>query len=357
MADDVTPTSPTPEPEKKTNHLLETSADSPDPDEAELTAALKAEEDEAKAGGVTPLDDAVPAAEETTLQPAAEPQPGPTVPLAVAQDERQKRQDLEAELRKRTTTALYWKGVADGKYPDPRVLGTPAAEVSPSVARSRAIKSEMTELAKKVDAGTLNVEEFENQRQQLDDQLNQIRESDLMAKVKAATPAASTDLYLSTLTGDIEKDNQSWLPNVPDDEIQMAIPFARKDLAAAGVNLEEIAGTPLGDYRLRQAVVERLKKFGFDETYGTGEKPAALAPAAPTARPTAGQIAEKKGLAAAAPPTPAGITAPANTWTSERVDAMDSVDLENVPMSELKKIGDAIDRQTAATRVSAPTRR
>mgnify|MGYP001588599337 CR=1 FL=1 len=50
-------------------------------------------------------------------------------------------------------------------------------------------------------------------------------------------------------------------------------------------------------------------------------------------------------------------TAPASTWTEDRVENMDSVDFENMPMAQLKQIGELIDREAANKRVSTVGRR
>lgn len=369
MADEAlttpeTPAAPAPaETEKKTNHLLETPADGPDPDQAEMDAALAevAAEEKAKTDGTeTPAAAAEPAAAAPgAAAPAAAPAAPETtmVPVAAVQEERTKRQNAEEEVRKRTATALYWKGVADGKYPDPKGTREAAPAPAPERAAEKAIKDKMSELADQVDAGTLTVKEYEAQRQELDEQLGQIREDRVMDRVKAAIPRASDDLYLQTLTKQLEDQNAGWLNNMPDDEIRRLRPFAEEHLREAGVNLAEIAGTPIGDYQLRNAIVEVAKEMGRDKKYGAASSAAPAAPGAPAVRPTAEQLKEKERLAALAPPAPVGTTAPANSWTADRIDAIDPLDLENMPLAELKRIGDQLDRNVAATRVPTTTRR
>lgn len=344
----------------KSNHLLETDKNSPDPDEVELQAALKEVEDEGKA----PAGDETPAVEtpksEAAETPAAK-TPATTdnnnVPVAALQDERNKRHEAEDLARKNASSALYWKGVADGKYPDPRRPKEETTEPTADETREAEIKSEMTDLAKQVDAGTLSVEEQEAKRQALDDELAGIREERILGKVKAVAPQAGNDLYLQTLTGKLEEADP-WIKNVPENDIQNLIPFARDMLAKDGVDMTAINGTPIGDYRLREALIKTAKQFGFNERYAGETTPAApKAPDSSVTRPTADHLKEKQELQAKAPGAPSGTTAPANTWTEERVSSMDSVDLETMPMSELKKLTENLDRQATATRTSTTTRR
>lgn len=330
-----TPAAPTPTP-----------VEDVDPDQAELDAALKEVDAEDKAKAATPPAETPPA--ET---PPAETPPAPettTVPVAALQEERRKRQEAEEAYRKSVSTALYYKGVADGRLPVPQREDEPPA---PKTDRIKEIRAAQRELGKQVDAGTLSTEEYEVQRQALDDEILGIREQRLLDEVKQSLPQGGHDLFLEEKTDALETANP-WVKKIPQDEIELLIPFARKELKASGFDLTSVAGTPIGDFKLREALVKVAQRQGFDKMYG-GEAAAAPAgtPATPTARPTAEQIAAKAALAAGAPPTPVGTTAPATTWNAERVETMDSLDLENMPMADLKRIGEAMDREAATARV------
>ena len=355
-----TETKPAEEQTAKTNHVLETPVDGPDPDEAELKAAEAEVAAEAKAAAEAPPPEATPAAtpaaapaETPVATPGAEPA---MVPVTAVQAERQKRQDVEEAYRKQVATTLYYKGVADGRLPIPQ--GGEQQQPPARTDRVKDIRAEQRELSKQVDAGTLSTEEYEAQRQTLDDELLEIREQRLLDEAKRSMPQSGHDLYLETQTAKLETENP-WVKNIPGDEMESLIPFARKALATKGIDMKSINGTPAGDYRLREALIDIGKEFGFDKRYAAA--PAAGTPAAPAppvvARPTEAQRKEKEALAASAPPTPVGTTAPVTTWSEERVASMDALDLENMPMSELRRIGDTIDREAAAARTHTTYRR
>ena len=379
MADDATPTpvpnqeppatppeTPADKPAGKSNHLLETDPNSPDPDEAEFQAALKEAEDEAKTAATeTPPGETPPATPPSSETPPADaaqhPEPStPQAPVAALQDERQKRQKAEEEARKNAATAAYWQGVAEGKYPDPRRPQSPEpTQPQPRAGddKIKAIRSDMKALAAQVDKGTLSTEEYEEKRALMEDEISTIREE----RIKSDIRASQSDMYLDTATTQLENAN-SWIKKVPTDELLDLTNGAVRDLRAAGVDYDSIAETPMGDYRLRVALVERAKRFGFDKTYGGGaapaaETPTAPAPASPTAVPTAEDIAAKKALALHAPPAPQGTGAPANTWTEQRVEEMSDLDLENMSKAELARLGNEMDRQATARRSASPTRR
>lgn len=329
------------------------------PDELELEEALAAVEAE----GNTPAEDnPLPAA--VTPTPAVETAPAAasaTVPIAAVQDERQKRQDAERratdaeeEVRKRTGTALYWKGVAEGKYPDPRNANGVDAVPSPKAE----IRGEMRALAAKVDAGTMSFEEAETQRQALEDKLDGIRETEIMARVQKSLPTPDNDLFLQTLTSELEAKNAGWIEKVPDDELLALVPFAKKDLMAAGFDVDKHAGTAIADIRLREAVAAKAKEFGFHTKYGSGGAENAPAkPATQMVAPSAQDLADKDALRKAAPPVPSGTSAPADPWNADRVEQMDSLDLENMSKADLARLGDKLDREAAATRTTGSSRR
>lgn len=347
-----------PEPAKKSNHVLETPADSPDPDEAELADALKAVE--AEGNGATPAPEPSLSLDTPPAPPPApivEPAAPQMVPVSAVQDERTKRQAAETEARNMAARALYYQGVAAGKYPVPNVdPATPPP--SPVDDRTQAIRTAQAELADQVDKGTLSVKEYESKRSLLDDELYEIRETRTLEKVNASKGG---DLYLDAVTGHLASENP-WIDQVPTEELLDLQPGAIRDLERAGVNFKAIAGTPMGDYRLREAVIGRAKRRGLDREYG--QQPPAqpgAAPATPAVPPntipTEADRKAKEALALGAPPTPSGTNAPVNAWTEERVEGMDSVDLENMPMADLKRLGSMMDQQATARRVNTPTRR
>lgn len=350
MADDANATATTEGEPKKTEEAVP--VPSQDPDEMELQAALKEVEDEAKEPAATTTEGEQPPAE----TPKHADESPKMVPVGAVQDERGKRQEAETLARKNAETAIYWKGVAEGRYPDPRRNEPETPEPSTTDKRGSEIKSEIAGLANQVDAGTLSFAEYQAKRQPLDDEYAQIRDDQIVEKVKAAMPKPDNDLRLQELTGKIESENP-WLEKVPNDEIQMLIPFARQDLAAKGIDLDSMAGTAAGDLRLREALVERAKVFGYDKRYGGAGQPAKNAPAAPVKAPTEEQRKAKEQLALTAPPTPIGTHAPGESMNSERVDAMSSLDLETMPMGELKKLTDKLEREATSIRTSSPTRR
>lgn len=360
MADEAEATTPTPaeetttptpaaEPGGKTNHVLETPVDGPDPDEAELKAAEAEVAAEAAAAAETPAADATPAADPAATPdatPAAAPGGEPaTVPVTALQAERQKRQDLEEAYRKQVATSVYYKGVADGRLPVPQGGEQPTQPAKTD--RIKEIRNAQRDLGKQVDAGTLSTEEYEVQRQQLEDELLEIREQRILSEAKAAIP--THDLVLEERTDKLEADHP-WVKNIPDHKMSNLIPFARDHLIEQGVDFKAVAGTPKGDLLLRQAIIDVGKEMGFDKKYAQPGTPATPAPAAVNATPTAAQVKEKVDLAAKAPPVPQGTTAPVTTWSEERVTSMDTLDLENMPMHELRRIGDTIDREAAAAR-------
>lgn len=348
---------PTPSPAQPDN-------DAVDPDEAELQQALADVEAEGKAAAAAaseaenaPTDPAAPASPAQSAAPAepAPAAPAPTmVPVAVVTEERDKRQEAEKLARSSVAAAAYWKGVAEGRYPDPGIKKP--AEPTPDD-RIADLRAQQKALSAKVDEGVLSTAEYEEQRTALEDQIYEIRESKILNQVKATQPKQS-DLYLDQLTQTIETQNATWLPNVPDDEIQAMVPLAKKDLAAAGFDIDANAGTAMGDYKLREAVVARLKTFGYDTRYGKTDPAPGAEPANKlNTKPSKEQLDEKRKLAAAAPPTPSGINAPVNSWTPDRVEEMDSLDLENMSRAQLRALGDEIDRQTNAHRVSTGARK
>lgn len=350
---------PAEKPENKTNHLLE--SDGVDPDLKELEeaeAAVKAEEAAATVEGDKPSDAPAPegekpAGEDNQQKPDGE--KNVTVPVAVAQEERHKRQTAEEVARRATTTALYWKNVAEGKLPLP---GARAQEAEPETAvqpsevkqRRQEIRNQIAALAEQVDDGKMSVKDFETQKGTLEDELDDLRETSL----RAAIPKGN-DLYLETLTKDLEGQNP-WLSKVDDDEIQAMLPLARKDLVGSGYDLKAKAGTPEADYMLRRALVDRLKKHGFDGGEAATSSPANQKPNV-NAKPTPAQVSEKQQLAADAPPQPKGAAAPADGWTPERVVDIDSVDLEKLPMRELNRILDSVDSQESSRRVNTASRK
>lgn len=317
-----------------------------DPDEEELQEALKAVEDESKA---TPT----PAATTTTPEtPAATTPPPAEVPVAAVQDERKKRQEAEELARQSMARELYWKGVADGKFPMPGVKGDPTPTATPDQSRIKQLRGEQKALAAQVDEGKLSVAEYEEKRGVLEDEIGVVREQSTLAKSQAAP-----DLYLGTITAKLEEANP-WIKSVPVAELLDLVPGAERDLVAAGVDFDAIRGTPMGDYRLREAVAARGIRRGFDKEYGQQtEQPAATTTPTVTAVPTDAQRKEKDDLAKRTPPVPTGTTAPANAWTAERVESMDALDLENMSAKDLKAVGDILEREAASTRVSSPTRR
>lgn len=358
MADDketqaTTPATETPAGETPvtTPAAAETPVEGVDPDQAELDDALKEVAAEDKVRAETPETETATTTTETSTAPAGE---AAMVPLAVAQAERAKRQELEEAYRKSVATTAYYKGVADGRLPIAQ-----ASEPEPKADRVKEIRAAQRDLGKQVDAGTLSTEEYELQRQALDDEMLEIRDRRLLDEVKQSQPQAGHDLYLETQTAALETANP-WVKNIPQDEIQLLIPFARKELKASGFDLVSVAGTPVGDYKLREALIKVAARQGFDKQYAADPAAAPAGTPAPAKLgtvPTEAQRKEKEALAASAPPTPVGTTATATTWTSERVESIDPVDFENMSMADLKRVGEVMDREAATQRSHTTTRR
>lgn len=347
---ETTPPAPVTPPAAKTNHLLESEGYDPDLKELEeAEAAVKAEEAAAASGeqppAETPPAEAPPGGEEE--KPAATTQ----VPVAVVQAERDKRQDAESIARKAVQSAAYWKGVAEGRFPLPGARSQeqePPAPPKPSRERRTEIRSEIETLAEQVDAGTLTVKDFEKQKGALEDELDDLR----LAEIQSAMPKGG-DLYLDTMTKQLE-DQNPWLANVPDDEISVFTTLAKKDLLARGYDLKGKAGSPEADYQVRCALIDRLKKHGFASSEAP---PAPPAPKTPGAKPTPAQVKEKEEIAAGAPPRPKGPAAPAEGWTPERVEEIDSLDLENMSMRDLRRIQESVDHNESARRVHTASRK
>lgn len=327
--------------------------DAPDPDQVEFEEALAEVAEEEKVKGATGETPAATTPALTTEPVATTPAahaPPVQVPVAAVIEERAKRQDAEAAAQKNAQTAAYWKGVADGTYPNPNGVARTHVVADPEPTDLDVIRGQQKSLAERVDQGSLSMADFVVENAKLDDQVHALRRADLIAET-----SGQGDMYLDTITSKLSNENP-WIERIPADELVALKPFAIKDLIRAGVDYQSIAGTPMGDYRLREAVISRARNFGMDQQYGAAA-PAPTTPTAPSTTPTARHLDEKIRLAAQAPPALPGMGAQAQTWTEDKVDDMNSLDLENLPMDQLKRVGDSVDRDVSTRRTTAPGRR
>lgn len=236
----------------------------------EAKAAVLAEEAGGKAegqGGAAPGEPTgqqQQAAPKDQQQPAAGAQPAaePTmIPYARFVEVNSAKSEAER-------VAAYWRGIAEAR-------GTPAPAAQPAQTQQtqtveppdplKALRDEKKALAKRYDGGELSMEDYEAQRDALDDKATSIREEQLLARVpKAAAPAqgASDALYLETLTAQLEIQHP-WVvvfdQVATNSEWELLRTRAIDNCAARGVDPTK---GDLGRYELRKEIAKLADELG-----------------------------------------------------------------------------------------------
>jgi hypothetical protein len=255
--------------------------------------------------------------------------------------------------------AAYWKGVAEARAQMHQPQGGATAQPPQPTPQQRLeqIHTAQDELAAKFDNGEITMAEFKKQERDLNSQEAQLREEALAARLKpaAAAPASSNDeLYLETLTANLEKDHPWVLPFnavATEAEWQFLSQRARENLNARGV---EIKGT-IGSYELRKEIsvlidklapnliadrLDQVKQKGF--TIPGTQSHAGAQQQPPASSGAAAARAKALEKAAAAPPDlssiPGSTGDTAGQVSEQRLEAMSEDEIGALPVSVKNKL-------------------
>ncbi|GEM_PF-2480786 len=206
--------------------------------------------------------------------------------------------------------AAYWKGVADGRQP----AGKPPAD-APSSTQTQAptdlaaINAQRVQLAKDFDDGKLTAADWEQKRQALDDQAQELREAALLAKLPKAS--SENDLVLEERTAQIAAQHpysELVFPVQPDNN---PIMDARRATLAAEANANVVAANPGIQPGARADLLYRAELARLTDVYGpiwfpNQPKPAPATQTSATPQPAISKTAqnrlEKLVLAGQQPP-------------------------------------------------------
>jgi hypothetical protein len=242
-----------------------------------------------------------------TTAPATRPTGQPMIPKPRLDEALKKAADAEA-------AAAYWKGVADGRQPAGK---TPAAPENPSTTQTQAptdlasIKAQRAQLAQDFDDGKLTAADWEQKRQALEDQAQQMWETALLAKLPKAS--SENDLVLEERTAQIAAQHpysELVFPVQPDNN---PIMDARRATLAAEANANVVSANPGLQPGARADLLYRAELARLTDVYGpiwfpNQPKPApanqtSATPATPGLSPTAQNRVNKLNLAAQQPPS------------------------------------------------------
>jgi hypothetical protein len=208
-----------------------------------------------------------PEAKPEDAKPVAEQKPeGTTKP----EDERAKpilipKGRFDEVLRERDkliATAAYHKARADAAEAAKPGKAEEAKAPTPEE-QIKTLRTQRLELAEKVDAGELTYKQAEQQRQQLEDAEQAVRDTVRKpAEQPRAQPKADSGLYLEEKTKDIEKDHP-YLAEIKDEgDFQFLVVKAVGELAKQGVRLPQGNLTEAQQLQLREKVAELSDEFG-----------------------------------------------------------------------------------------------
>lgn len=222
-----------------------------DMDDAELQQAVAAAQaEEAASPQAAAGTDAQPQQAKPAAPQGTEPQPAPIMIPKVRLDE------ALAAKQKAEQEAAYYRGQAEARATAPPPQGgQPQAPQPPQLTaeqRLTQIAAANEQLAKQFDDGEITMAEYKRQERTLAQQENQIRDQQLLAKVPQAPKSGTDELYLETLTAQLEE-KHPWVPifdqAASEADWKYVKDRATENLVARGIDPRNGA---LGVYELRK---------------------------------------------------------------------------------------------------------
>lgn len=326
-----------------------------DPDQIALRDARAAAEAEEAAGNDGTKPDPATAGAPAQQPPAAKPAGKSAVPLIpkarfdeVLTDRNKLAQD-NAYLRGKLDATLAAPATADGKpAPAPAPAQTPQQRLA-------AVDLEIDALAEKFDAGDLTMADFKKQERTLNEKRDAIREESRAKPVAAATGPDGNELYLETLTADLET-KHPWVDVF--DKVGSEADWAYlkstavENLTARGIDPSKGA---VGKYELRREVAALADQLGpallttRAQAKGIaipGQQPAPAAATTTTPKPGAAPLSPaaqarlaKLNTMNGAPPDLTAMTGSAETGDAEsRVETMSEEEWKALPAATKHRI-------------------
>jgi hypothetical protein len=237
---------------------------STDPDEIELREAQAAAKTEDAAGQAKPADQVTTPAPD---KPADAPQPQPSGQPEMVPHARF--HEVNLAKGKAEQDAAYWRGVAEARAQQAPAAGgqppVPQPQQQTPEAKLAEIGTAIDALAKKFDDGEITMADFKKQERELTNKEAVLREEAVLAKVKlasAATAPQSDELYLETLTVELEKAHP-WI-TVADKVGNAADWKALNELAYQRCveNGKDPTKGTFGKYEIRKAAAEIADEIG-----------------------------------------------------------------------------------------------
>lgn len=284
-------------------------AESTDPDVIEWEAAKAAVKAEETAKGADDQDNQAgadgpqqPPAAAAKDQPQGEKSPVTgQQPADVALIPKPRFDEVLDAKNKAEQNAAYWRGIAEARAPAaPGQSGQPqqAQQQQPQPTpqeRIASLRTKIVAVAKQYDDGEITYAELKAQEARITDEIDAAREEALLAKVKPATPAASSgndELYLETLTNQLE-DDHPWVKPfnavATETEWNFVAARARDNLEARGVPLKGA----LGSYELRKEISVLIDKHAPSLIADRAEAAKVKGFAFPGSQPSQGQQQQK----------------------------------------------------------------
>lgn len=328
-----------------------------DPDQIALRDARAAAEAEEAAGNdgtkPDPAAAGAPAQQPPTAKPAGK--------SAVSLIPKARFDEVLTERNKLAQETAYLRGQLDARTQPATANGTQPAPAPAQTPEERlaTVRTVKQALAAKFDQGDLSMAEYETQRDALDDKAHAIREESMLAKVKPVAAATSPDgneLYLETLTVDLET-KHPWVEVF--DKVGSEADWAYlkstavDNLAARGIDPSKGA---VGRYELRREVAALADQLGSAlltqraQAKGVaipGMQPAPAAavktlppkPGAAPLSPTASARLAKFNTMNGAPPDLTAMTGSAEIGDPEqRVEAMSEDEWKALPAATKHRI-------------------
>lgn len=319
-----------------------------DPDNLELQEALNAVKAEEAAAKGEPAIETKEGGEGAPAEPPVTPDTGKAAPVGEGDKDTPmipKARFDEVNNAKNTAeqSAAYWRGVAEARAAAQTAAQPNTPPVETTEQKLQAVRADKLAAAKKFDAGELSAEQWEAEKQALDDREWTIRQQEMVEKTKPAAPPAQPSpqddsLYLETLTAKLETDHPYVAEITRESDFNWLMTRAREDLVASGGLPEDgKPETTLQIYNLRKRIAELSDEFGPQLTGKTlGEPGKAPAPsgqpaAKPSLSPEALARAAKLELQGTLPPdlTQMGGTPgnPSGELTDAQIEGMDDEEI------------------------------
>jgi hypothetical protein len=361
----IAPAQPTPE--DQVTPVTTAPAETPVAAEPEITDPLLIELREAEAAAQAEEAARAAPAEETQVAgtaPTATPTEPPPAPAPKPRGQPgmvppARFNEVNARAAKAEQDAAYWRGVAEARGGLPLTAGNPgtatAAPAPTPEQRLTEIHTAIDVLAKKFDDGDITMADFKRQERELTNKEHAVREELTLAKVKPSdAPRASEELYLDTLTANIEEANP-WV-GVFDQvatkaEWDSMTHMAKGNLVDRGI--DPTKGT-LGSYELRKEMASLITKLApaliAERATAKGitlpgqQPPAAPAATTPQARPALSPVAQARAAKLAqradAPPNLGAISGTTQTVgvSDAAIEQMSEDEFLALPASTQKAI-------------------